>query len=211
MLRRSLLPSAAILAVALLMPALPAAAADPTAFIQGLGGRLRFVATAVPADRRQAELSQLFRQDFDVPVITRFIFGRYWNLAAPDQQRELSAVLERYLISQYGDRLIEYGGSGQAPIILGSRAAEDGALVSSEIIFGHSPTQGGRGVPAAPIRVEWRLVASDGAYKISDVSIDGVSMAVTQRLALADEIARDGGQLSVLLATLQQRTYGEVH
>jgi phospholipid transport system substrate-binding protein len=205
MLRRSLLTPAVLLTAALLAPTDPAAAADPTAFIAGLGGQLRLVATEVPSHQRQAVLQQLFHHDFDVPLITRFVFGRFWTVAAPDQQRELSAVLEQYLISQYGNRLIEYGGSGEAPIVTGSRPAEDGAVVSSEITFGRSPTQGGRGAPSAPIRVDWRLVASDGGYRIADVSIDGVSMAVTQRSELADEIERDGGQLSIVLAALRQR------
>jgi phospholipid transport system substrate-binding protein len=55
-----------------------------------------------------------------------------------------------------------------------------------------------------PIEVDWRLVVSDGRYKISDVSIDGVSMALTQRSEFAAIIQRNGGRVAGLLATKRE-------
>jgi phospholipid transport system substrate-binding protein len=65
-------------------------------------------------------------------------------------------------------------------------------IVTSRII----PPQG------APIAVDWRLGISDGVYKIEDVGIDGVSMALAQRSEIATLIAREGGQVGMLLATM---------
>ena len=56
----------------------------------------------------------------------------------------------------------------------------------------------------APIAVDWRLGVSDGLYKIEDVAIDGVSMALAQRSEVAALIARDGGQVGTLLATMRE-------
>ena len=42
-----------------------------------------------------------------------------------------------------------------------------------------------------------------GAYKIVDVVVEGVSMAVTQRSDFASVIQRGGGDLNVLLAHLK--------
>jgi MlaC protein len=47
-----------------------------------------------------------------------------------------------------------------------------------------------------PIEVDWRLAESDGRYKISDVSIDGVSMALTQRSEFAAIVQRNGGRVA---------------
>jgi hypothetical protein len=55
----------------------------------------------------------------------------------------------------------------------------------------------------APIGVDWRLGISDGVYKIKDVAIDGVSMALAQRSEIATLIARGGGQLGMLLVTMR--------
>src|SRR5262249_3838643 len=68
----------------------------------------------------------------------------------------------------------------------------DGVIVSSRII----PQQG------APIAVDWRLGIKDGVYKIKDVAIDGVSMALAQRSEIAEGMAREGGQAGMLPATM---------
>ncbi|HUC70012.1 MAG TPA: ABC transporter substrate-binding protein [Stellaceae bacterium] len=207
MTRRSVLGAAAVLA-AVTAPSTPGVAADPAAFIAGLGAQLQIVARNVPSDQRPAEFRQLFDQDFDMPAIARFVFGRYWQIATALQQQELLAVFEDYLVSTYGDRLSAYADSGRAPIVIGSRPIEDGALVSSEVIFGRNPTQGGRGAPLAPIRVDWRLTEAGEAYKITDVIVDGVSMAITQRSEFAGEIQRQGGQVPALVDMLREETAG---
>ena len=57
----------------------------------------------------------------------------------------------------------------------------------------------------APITVDWRLAVSDGHYAIEDVTIDGVSMAVAERSEIEEQIARDGGQLTLLLAGMREQ------
>ena len=52
--------------------------------------------------------------------------------------------------------------------------------------------------------MEWRLGINHGLYQIEDVAIDGVSMALAQRAAIDDLIARDGGKVEMLIATMQQ-------
>ena len=79
----------------------------------------------------------------------------------------------------------------------GSRAAPDGSLVSSEIV---------RPNGAPPAKVDWLLTEHDGAYKISDVIVEGVSMAVTQRSEFASVIQRHGGQVEGLITALRQKT-----
>ena len=51
--------------------------------------------------------------------------------------------------------------------------------------------------------MDWRLGINDGFYKIEDVSIDGVSMALAQRSEITALIARAGGQVGMLLATMR--------
>jgi phospholipid transport system substrate-binding protein len=77
--------------------------------------------------------------------------------------------------------------------VTGSRADAAGVIVMSQIIRPQGP----------PIEVDWRLEANDGRYKISDVIVDRVSMALSQRSEFAAIIQRNGGQVSGLLATLR--------
>jgi phospholipid transport system substrate-binding protein len=207
MLRHSVVAAWA-LAVGVILTSPPACAGDPTTFIAGLDGRLQLVVRDAPENRRPQAFRELLRQSFDVPLIARFVFGRYWRTATLPEQQQLVALFEDYLVLSYSGQLSTYADSGRAPIIIGSRPLADGAIVSSEIILGRGPTQGGRGAPLAPVRIDWRLVAEGDSYKIIDVVIDGISMAATQRSEFAADVERGGGELPGLVAALQQRTAG---
>jgi phospholipid transport system substrate-binding protein len=52
-----------------------------------------------------------------------------------------------------------------------------------------------------PLKVEWRVVDHDG-YRIDDVSIAGISMALTQREEFSSSLQRNGGSVSSLIRQL---------
>jgi phospholipid transport system substrate-binding protein len=198
MMRRRFLSGAFIL-IALATaarPAAAAAAADPATVIADLGNQaLQVLGNNVGSDQRVARFRQLFTVDFDVPGIARFVLGRYWNIATEPQQQEFVRLFTDYIALAYSSRLAEY--SGEHLQVTGTRPAADGSVVSSEII---------RPNGAPPARVDWLLTQHDGAYRISDVVVEGVSMAVTQRSEFASVIQRNGGQVQGLITALRQKT-----
>ncbi len=197
MMRRSLLAAVLGLLAGATAPAPPAAAAaDPASLIRELGNQaLQVLGKNVGQADRAARFRQLFRADFDVPTIARFVLGRYWRVATETEQQEFVRLFEGYIALAYANRLAEY--SGETLKVVGTRPDGDAALVSSEVV---------RPNGAPPAKVEWRVVRADGAYKITDVVVEGVSMAVTQRSEFASVIQRNGGKIEGLLAMLRQKT-----
>jgi phospholipid transport system substrate-binding protein len=197
MLRRSTLIAALMFLVGSLVPAIPAAAAaDPAAMISNLGKRaLEVLGKDATQAQRVARFRELLREEFDVPGIGRFVLGRYWNQASEEQRAEFVKLFEDYIAMAYATRLAEY--TGETFKVTGSRPEADGAIVSSQIL---------RPAGAAPVKVDWRLTGRDGNYKISDVSVDGISMAVTQRSEFASVIQHNGGQVQGLITMLRQKT-----
>jgi phospholipid transport system substrate-binding protein len=198
-LRRSLLPAAFALFIGAIVSAPSArAAADPAALINDLGNRaLDVLGKNVSPSQREARFRELFDQDFDVPTIARFVLGRYWRVATAAQQQEFVRLFAAYTALAYSNRLAEY--SGETLRVTGSRLEPDGSIVTSEIVR----TNG-----APPAKVDWRLNRIDGTYKITDVIVDGISMAVTQRSEFASVIQRHGGQVQGLLTLLREKTEG---
>jgi phospholipid transport system substrate-binding protein len=195
-LRRSLLTAviALGLGIAAAVP-LAAAAADPVALINDLGNRaIEVLGKNARPNEREARFRELFNEDFDVPVIARFVLGHYWRVATPAQQQEFVRLFNEYTVIAYSNRFAEY--SGETLKVTGSRPDGDGSIVTSEIF---------RANGAPPAKVEWRLSLTDGTYKITDVIVDGISMAVTQRSEFASVIQRHGGQVQGLLSLLQQK------
>jgi phospholipid transport system substrate-binding protein len=148
-----------------------------------------------PLTERLTRFRQLFQADFDGPGIARFVLGRYWRTASEQEQQEYMKLFEDYVIFVYSTRLSHF--NGETFKVRGSRTDESGTVVSTDII---SPS----GEP--PIKVDWRLVADRGAFKINDVIIEGISMMMTQRSEFASIIQRHGGQVGGLLALMREKT-----
>ncbi len=70
---------------------------------------------------------------------------------------------------------------------------ERGAIVSSRIIRPGGPA----------VSVEWRLRADAGAWRVVDVVIEGISMALTQRAEYTAVIRASNNGLEGLLARLR--------
>jgi phospholipid transport system substrate-binding protein len=173
------------------------AAPDPSAFINNLGNQaLAMLRQGASPEQRAVAFRSLFRRDFDVPQIARFVLGPYWRVATPTQRREFIHLFENYIALAYSTRLSEY--AGERLVVTGSRFTPGGAVVTSEV-----PRRDDQ-----PVTIEWRLTRYGNTYKIDDVVVGGVSMAVTQRSEFASVIQRSGGEVAGLLATLRAKTAG---
>lgn len=197
MLTRRFVLSALLLLIATDSSAAPpgAIAADANVFMNELWNRaVEILTKKIPQTERLARFRQLFQADFDGPGIARFVLGRYWRSASQQEQQEYLKLFEDYVVFVYGTRLSDF--SGETLKVRGSRTVENGTIVSTDVI---SPSSG------APIKVDWRLVTDNGAFKINDVTIEGISMMVTQRSEFASVIQRNGGQVAGLLALMREK------
>jgi phospholipid transport system substrate-binding protein len=202
MIRRSLLTGLFVLFATASMAAPPIVnPADAVAFMNGLWDRAAEVLNnKTDPTVRLARFRELFHSDFDCPGIARFVLGRYWRTASEQEQQEFVQLFQDYVVFVYTARLSNFG--GEALKVRSSRGNGDGVMVSTDMI---SPG------PASPLRIDWKLVADNGTYKISDVIVEGVSMAVTQRSEFASIVQRNGGQVRGLIAMMRERTASAAH
>jgi phospholipid transport system substrate-binding protein len=171
----------------------PVAAETPAEFISIIGADvLQEMSSTAPLDQKEAYFRQMLRQDADLDGISRFILGPYWRIASAEQQQEFRQLFEDYLIRSDGPLLAKY--SGGTFRVTASRTDAAGVIVTSQITSPQGP----------PIEMDWQLGLSDGRYKIQDVTIDGVSAALTRRSEIAAMIERAGGQVATLLAIMRQ-------
>jgi phospholipid transport system substrate-binding protein len=169
------------------------AAADPRIFVNTLGERaVQVLAPSVSPAQRLARFRELFSTEFDVPGIGRFVLGRYWRTATPQEQQEFLQLFQEYVARAYSARLGAFG--GEPFRVTGTRPSGAETVVSSEIVMA-----------SGPIGLDWYLVDNGGRYKITDVYIAGISMKVTQRDEFAAVIQRSGGRVEGLLSQLRQK------
>jgi phospholipid transport system substrate-binding protein len=184
-----------LLALGILGLAAPrqAAAQDPRTFINTLGERaIQVLAPSVSPAQRLARFRELFSTEFDVPGIGRFVLGRYWRTATPQEQQEFLQMFQEYVARAYSARFGAFG--GEPFRVTGTRPSGAETVVSSEIVLA-----------SGPIGLDWYLADNGGRYKITDVYIAGISMKVTQRDEFAAVIQRSGGNVEGLLSQLRQK------
>ena len=170
--------------------------AKAAAFMNQLWNRaLELLNKKAPPAERQARFRELFHNDFNSPQIARFVLGRYWRIASPEEQKEFLKLFEDYVVYVYTARLSDF--EGEQFKINSARPDQDTVIVSTDVVTPGAPQ---------PLKVDWRLVNDDGAYKITDVIVDGVSMLVTQRSEFASVIQRHGGQVQGLLDLMREKT-----
>jgi len=202
MMRRSLLTGLFVLFATASIAATPMVnPADAVAFMNKLWDRaVEVLNSKTDPAIREARFRDLFHKDFDCPGIARFVLGRYWRTASKEEQQEFVKLFEDYVVFVYATRLSNFG--GEALKVSGSRSDGDGVIVSTDVIHPGA---------APPMKIDWRLVADNGTYKISDVIVEGISMMVTQRSEFASVVQRNGGQVRGLIAMMREKTASAAH
>lgn len=190
-----------------MFPVLPAAAqpAAPRArdlaaeqFVQAQAQRI----ISILADRRlsEAEKRRVFRQTIDevvdVPRITTFVLGKYARTIAPAQRQDFATVFRRYAESVYEKRIGDY--HGQTLAVTGSVARKPGDVVVSSTVTGPRPAQ--------PLPLAWRVLSVGGVWKVVDVQVRGVWLAITQQQDFVSTIDQAHGDIGVLIAQLRAAT-----
>lgn len=175
----------------------PAAAAVPEAghFIAGLADQAiaGLADQSLTAEQRIQRFRTLLTTDFDMPAIARFVLGRYWRVATPQERDEYVKLFEEYVVQIYASRFQDY--NGEKLKVDSAWRDDDGAVVTTSIVRQSGP----------PVKVDWKLRGSAPAFKIVDVMVEGVSMSVTQRDDFAAAIQAHGGRVAGLIDMLRQK------
>jgi len=131
------------------------------------------------AEEKTARLHPVFKSYLDLPFIARFSLGRQWRTLSEAQKDRYYLAFESYVVGLYSKRLQTY--SGERIEVLGDNTIDDrDTKVTSLILRDNGP----------PVSVGWRVRTAGGNARIIDVTIEGVSMAITQREDFAAELRR---------------------
>jgi len=146
----------------------------------------------ITAEKQRAEFKKLLNNNFDMKTLARFSLGRYWRTATKAQRDEYMALFKRMIVGVYSARFSDY--NGQQIEVVGSRKeGERDILVHSLLNQNSGPD----------VKVDWRIRNRDGRYKVVDVIVEGVSMAMTQRSDFSSVVQRGGGDMEALLVHLR--------
>ncbi len=173
---------------------------DPQALVQSVAeqvlSELRRDKAALQAhpERVNAIVDRYILPHVDFERMSRWVLGKHWRRASPEQRRRFVAEFKKLLIRTYATSLLEY--TDQTLTFLPFR----GDPASGKVTVRSQVEQPG----GFPIPIDYKLHRSkDGRWLIYDILIDGVSLVSNYRASFAREINRRG--LDELIETLAEK------
>jgi phospholipid transport system substrate-binding protein len=193
--RRFLLSAIATLPLVAGMPGLAHAAAEAARnFITQLGKETMDVLQRPdPLPQKAAKMEDILRRGLDFETIGKFVLGRYWTNASPQQREEFLKVFTDFVAKSYSRRLAEEASVNGFNITNLRDLGEGDYLVQTAITRPSSP----------PLNYEWRVRESNKGTKIVDVVVEGVSLLVTHRSDFTSVASQNG--LDGLIASLRDK------
>ena len=135
----------------------------------------------LPVAERESLLAERLRRGFALDYIARFVLGRHWRKATPEQRREYQELFTDFIIKSYSVRLDDYTDQ-TIKVGRAQPAGKKDFIVASKIIRDTGP----------PLAIDWRVRKRDGAYRVIDLKVEGISMAISQREEFSAVVQREG-------------------
>jgi phospholipid transport system substrate-binding protein len=176
-------------------------ATDAGAFLTELSDRaiVQMTEPGITEAEKERRFRLLIDEGFDIPAIGKFVIGRYWRGASPAEQQGFLATFKDMMVQRFLPVFAEYSGE-RLSVNLVRPFAEGSHIfsVSSEL----------KRPQAEPFKVDWRVLQSDGGYKIVDIIAEGVSIAVTLRSEYTSVLKNNGGSVEALTSLLKKKIVG---
>jgi phospholipid transport system substrate-binding protein len=131
----------------------------------------------------------LSRVDFN--TLSRWVLGKYWRTATPQQRTAFIAEFREMLVGSYLNSVSPHDGNGVRILPVRGNLDEGHAIVNVEVDQPDGPV----------IHVSFRMRRSDNEWLIFDVAVEGVSLVASHRTSFSREIRESG--MDSLIAQLR--------
>ena len=144
-------------------------------------------------DTRRQNFVALMDRYFAMDVISRFVLGRYWRSISEEELNEFADLLQDYLALNYASQFKDF--NGEQFVVGDEKQQNKDTFVNSQFVRPDGP----------PVSIVWRLREFGDEYKIIDVTVEGLSMGITQRDEFTAVIQQNGGEVSALTENLRAK------
>ncbi len=165
-------------------------------FVQSMGDQVidYIIDSSLTEASRKQKLEGILKKNFDTYTISRFALGPYWRSLTTSEQDEYQELFADVIVAIYSRNFSNY--DGQQFVVTSVRAAPKNDYIVQSMILQRK---------AKDIPVGWHLRLKNGQFQIVDVTVENVSMIVTQKSEFSSIIQRRGGNPSVIIDHLRTK------
>ncbi len=145
------------------------------------------------SSRIYALVDQIVLPNFDFELMSRWVLGRNWQQATPEQRRRFADEFRTLLVRTYAKALLEYSDNDIRVLPSANPADNNEATVKTEVQVR----------TGSPIPISYTMHLNSEGWKVYDVTVDGVSLVTNYRSTFAGQIRSSG--LDTVIADLQKR------
>ena len=149
----------------------------------------------VSQKEKDERFAKLFNSALDMNFIGQFVLGRYWRTATPVQREAFIKAYREMNVKTWSKRFDEF--KGRDFKFLGTTPSN-----SANQVFVNSEVPMPEGQPA---KVVWRVKQDGNNFKIVDIIIENVSLAITARNEYSAYIKKAPNGVDDLIKDLQQK------
>jgi phospholipid transport system substrate-binding protein len=164
-----------------------------TGFVDKVAGEVLAIIKndALDASGKKAKVNTIFLNVVDIPFVAKFVLGKHWRTATPEQRAQYLAAYEPFLINNYVSRITKY--SGQTYTIMRTRKDNNDYVVNMELLDPNGPN----------VVMDYRVRPAGKQFKVIDIVIENVSLLNTQRSEFNSVVTNKG--LDFLIKALEKK------
>ena len=146
-------------------------------------------------EQKRQGLSMLFQQSVDTDWIGKFVLGRYWKEALPQEQTQYLEIYKTYLTNSYVSKFNDEQGMSVDDIKIASITPQSSDQFEAKTIILHKNEE--------DVHVDYLLEQSPEQCYVHDIKVEGVSLVASQR----SEFAAIAGQTGIkgVIAAMQKQ------
>ena len=118
----------------------------------------------------------------DFMEATRFVMGRSWARASPEQRQRLVAEFRRLLVRTYANAFHGYGGQAMEVLPVRMHPQDTEVTVRNRYLRPGAP----------PVMVDYAMHKTPEGWKIFDVAVEGISLLMVYRAEFSEQLRRAG-------------------
>ena len=161
---------------------------------------LQLITASLPRAETATALRVIFEERTALAQLARFATGRHWRNMSSDERTRFTESFSNYVAFVYAGYFREFEGDiADLRAVVTIQGIEDagakGVLVHTEI----------RPIRQLGISVDWLVSDRSGKVAISDLRVEGISLAITQREIIRAMLEANHGDVDKLIADMNRQ------
>ncbi len=141
----------------------------------------------------QVAFRSLLKQHLDLPALASFSLGKYVKQLPPERGGEYRQLMEDNIVALFAKRAKSFRGDDMKIERVTPRGTNE-FVIKTKVHFAT-----GENKP-----ISWRIAKRGDAYKVLDVNVDGIWLALLQRDAFVGAIDKAKGDVNALMTFLKK-------